>query len=312
MMPAIDALIPVLLVIATGHFVARIGLVDGDQWRGFEKIAYYVLFPCIVIRNLALVDFTELPFLSLGATLIGSILVMSALTLALRPVLEKAFDISPPRFTSIFQGAVRWNTFVALAMADRLWGPEGVALIAVAIVAMIPLLNILSVLVLARYASGEAPKPGKMALDLIKNPFIWSTAIGLTVNIVQMNFHIMPPDQIMTAMEMMGRAALSAGLLAVGASLNLGALRRPGPALTTAVTLRLIGMPLLASGFATMLSVSGVAHGVAILATAVPTATGSYLLARQMGGDAKLMAEILTLQTIVAVVTLPVALAYLG
>ena len=312
MMPAIDALIPVLLVIATGHFIARIGLVDGDQWRGFEKIAYYVLFPCIVIRNLALVDFSKLPFLSLGATLIGSILVMSVLTLALRPFLQSAFDISPPRFTSIFQGAVRWNTFVALAMADRLWGPEGVALIAVAIVAMIPLLNVLSVLVLARYAEGSAPSAPKMLFDMIKNPFIWSTAVGLTVNFIQMSFQVMPPDQVMTALEMMGRAALSAGLLAVGASLNLSALRRPGPALATATLLRLVGMPLLAAGFATVLGLTGVANGVAILAMAVPSATGSYLLARQMGGDAKLMAEILTLQTILAIITLPVALALLG
>lgn len=312
MMPAIDALIPVLLVIATGYGVARIGLVNGDQWRGFEKIAYYVLFPCIVIRNLALVDFTQLPFLSLGMTLIGSILTMSVIVLALRPLLESRFGVSPVRFTSIFQGAVRWNTFVALAMADRLWGAEGVALIAVAIVAMIPLLNVLSVLVLARYAAGKAPSAGRMVLDLIKNPFIWSTALGLLINIVQMHFHVMPPDQVMTAMEMMGRAALSAGLLAVGASLDLGALRRPGPALSTATVLRLVGMPLLASGFAALLGVGGVALGVAILAMSVPSATGSYLLARQMGGDAKLMAEILTLQTVVAIVTLPVAIAVLG
>lgn len=308
MFMALEALLPVLLVIATGHLVARLGLVTGDQWRGFEKIAYFVLFPCIIIRNLALVDFRELPFLSLGATLVGAILVMSALLLAIRPLLERWFAISSPRFTSIYQGAVRWNTFVGLAMADRLWGAEGVALIAVAIVAMIPLLNVLSVLVMIRYAHGTTPGIARILLDLIKNPYIWSTAVGLAINLTG----LMPPDAIMVSMEMMGRAALAAGLLVVGASLDIGSLRRPGPALATSTVLRLVGMPLLAAGFAALLGLAGTAHGVAILATAVPAATGSYLLARQMGGDAKLMAEILTLQTVVAILTLPLALAVLG
>ncbi|MEI2384174.1 AEC family transporter [Breoghania sp. JC706] len=308
MMMALDALLPVLLVILTGHVVARLGLVTGDHWRGFEKIAYYVLFPCIIIRNLALVDFADLPYLALGATLAGSILVMSVILLVLRPLLERWFAVSPVRFTSIYQGAVRWNTFVGLAMADRLWGAEGVALIAVAIVAMIPLLNVLSVLVMIRFAAGTSTGVLRVLADLVKNPYIWSTVVGLAINLTG----LMPPEAVMVSMEMMGRAALAAGLMVVGASLDIGALRRPGPALATSTVLRLIGMPLLAAGFAATFGLTGTALGVAILGTAVPTATGAYLLARQMGGDANLMAEILTFQTVAAIVTLPLALAMLG
>ncbi|MDJ0929872.1 hypothetical protein [Breoghania sp.] len=107
MMMALDALVPVLLVIATRYIVARLGLVTGDHWRGFEKIAYFVIFPCIIIRNLVLVDFGTLPYLQLGATLAGSILTMSAFLLAMRPLLQRWFVVSPARFTSVFQGAMR-------------------------------------------------------------------------------------------------------------------------------------------------------------------------------------------------------------
>ncbi|MDJ0929873.1 AEC family transporter [Breoghania sp.] len=186
-------------------------------------------------------------------------------------------------------------------MADRLWGAEGVALIAVAIVAMIPLLNVLSVLVMIRYAHGPSKDVLHILTDLMKIPYIWSAAIGLAINFVD----LMPPDAIMVSMEMMGRAALAAGLMVVGASLDIGALRRPGPALTTATLLRLVGMPSLVAGFAAILGLTGAAHGIAIPATAIPSSPGAYLLARQMGGDAKLMAEILTLQTLAAIVTLP-------
>jgi predicted permease len=115
----------------------------------------------------------------------------------------------------------------------------------------------------------------------------------------------------MEALDMLGRAALAAGILAAGAGLDLSALRRPGIALGGATVLRLVGMPLLAALFAGMLGVSGPALAVAIIATAVPTATASYVLARRMGGDAKLISEIITLQTVAAVVTLPLAVAFL-
>ncbi len=79
----------------------------------------------------------------------------------------------------------------------------------------------------------------------------------------------------------------------------------PAYALGLGTLLRLLLMPLLASGFTALLGVTGTARGIAILAAAVPTASASYILARKMGGDAKLMAEIVTLQTLLAVVTLP-------
>ncbi|WP_321503104.1 AEC family transporter [Breoghania sp.] len=309
MMMALDALLPVLLVIATGHVVARIGLVTGDNWRGFEKLTYFVLFPCIIIRNLALVDFGALPFVQLGLTLAGAVSIVATFLLLIRTRLERRYGISPARFTSIFQGSVRWNTFVALAMADQMWGPEGVALIAVAIVAMVPLLNMLSVTVMSRFANADTPfSLTRLLRDLTRNPYIVATLVGLVINMTG----LMPPEAVMTSMEMLGRCALAAGLLVVGASLDIGALRRPGPALSTAAILRLVALPTVAAGLGTLLGLSGMALAAAVLCTSVPTSSGAYLLAREMGGDAELMAEILTLQSIAAIVTLPIALVVLG
>ncbi len=178
-----NALLPVLLVIAAGSVVARMGIITAEQWRGVEKIAYFVLFPAIIIHTVSRTDFSSLPAGGIAATLLSSILVTGSLALLLRPFLANRFKVSSPRFTSIFQGAIRWNTFVALALADEMIGPEGVALLAVAIVTMIPVLNIASVLVLARYAKGSPPGARKILIDLVKNPFIWSTAVGLMLNV---------------------------------------------------------------------------------------------------------------------------------
>ncbi|WP_349361303.1 AEC family transporter [Stappia sp.] len=304
MTSVLNALLPVLLVIAAGHVVARMGLITGEQWRGVERIAYFVLFPAIIIATVAQTDFMALPAFEMSVTLMLSILAMAALTLALHPLLTRVFGLDGPRYSSVFQGATRWNTFVALAIADEMLGADGLALLAVAIVAMIPLLNIVNVLVLARFASGTTPGPGKILLDLGRNPFIWSTAVGLLLNLSGLPL----PRFAWSTLEILGSAALPIGIVCVGAGLDLAALRRPGPALTSSLVLKLAVMPALGFGFATLMGVTGPAFAVVMIAMAVPSASGSYLLARQMGGDAKLMAEILTLQTLVAALTMPLAL----
>ena len=50
---------------------------------------------------------------------------------------------------------------------------------------------------------------------------------------------------------------------------------------------------------------------VAILLAALPTATSAYILARQLGGDAPLMAGIISGQTLLAIVTIPLMLSIL-
>uniref|UniRef100_UPI003BAB78E4 AEC family transporter n=1 Tax=Stappia sp. TaxID=1870903 RepID=UPI003BAB78E4 len=298
----LDALLPVLLVIAAGHLVARLGIITGDQWRGVERVAYFLFFPSIVFAAVARTDFMALPAFGMSATLMLSVLAMTATALVLRPVLAARFGISGPRFTSIFQGSVRWNTFVAMAIAENMLGPEGLALLAVAIVAMIPLINVLCVLVLSRFASGEAPGARKILLDLARNPFIWSTGAGLLANASGLPL----PEIAWSTLDMLGSAALPVGIVCVGAGLDLRALRRPGPALTSALILKLMLMPLFGFGFAMLIGITGPALAAVMISMSVPAAGASYLLARQMGGDAPLMAEILTLQTLSAAVTMPI------
>ncbi|SDU19524.1 AEC family transporter [Stappia sp. ES.058] len=299
-----NALLPVLLVIATGYLVARMGIITGEQWRGIERIAYFVLFPAIIIATVAQTDFMALPAFEMSATLVASVITMAVIALGLQPLLRRVFLVDGPRFTSVFQGATRWNTFVALAIANKMLGPDGVALLAVAIVAMVPLLNVMCVLVLSHFTSGAAPGVRKIVLDLVRNPFIWSTATGLALNVTGLPL----PLFAWSTLEILGSAALPIGIVCVGAGLDLNALRRPGPALSTALVLKLAVMPVLGFSYATLMGVHGPAFTAVMIAMSLPSAGGSYLLARQMGGDAKLMAEILTLQTLAAAVTMPIAL----
>lgn len=305
-MPLIDSLIAVFLVIATGWALKASGLVAASHWSGVERLTYQVLFPAVVIATLAAADLGTLPVASVGGSLVGAILIVAALLFALRALLERA-GISGPAFTSVLQGSVRWNTFVALALAAGLYGRDGATLMAIAVASMIPLLNVMCVLALVRHAGGAPMSLPQTLKTIATNPFIWSSALGLALNLIH---HIVPVPAL-NAVDILGRAALGVGLLVVGAGIELRRLAQPRLAHAVAIGLKLVVMPLLAWGLARMLGVEGTPLTVTVIAAAVPTATAAYFLARQMGGDAPLMAEITTLQTLLAMVTLPAALLLL-
>ncbi|MGL4729710.1 MAG: AEC family transporter [Bosea sp. (in: a-proteobacteria)] len=297
---AITSLAGVFLIIAMGYALKRLSIINEAAFAGFERITYLVFFPAVIIQTLAMANLAGTPLFGVAAALVGAILIVAGSLTLLRPFLHK-IGIDGPAYTSIFQGATRWNTFVAISLAGSLFGSQGLALMAVAVAAMVPLLNVMCVSVLVRHASGARIPVLALIKTILANPFVWSCIVGLMLHpFVQ---HI--PDFMKLSLDIVARAALAAGLVVVGAGLELSRLRKPGLATMLAVVLKLIAMPLLAFMLARMLGVQGVALQTVMIAAAVPTATAAYILARQMGGDAKLMAEITTIQTLLSMLTLP-------
>ncbi len=200
---------------------------------------------------------------------------------------------------------MRWNTYVGLAVAGGLAGPAGLAVAAVGLAVMIPALNTISVITLARHGHNAAPGLRRMGLQILRNPFIWSCAAGAAINA----FHLPVPPVVVTFGDILGRASLALGLLVVGAGLRLGDLRRPRAASWVASVLKLLVLPALAVAIGVWWRLTGVDLLIVAVAAAVPSAPNGYVLARQMGGDAPLLAEILTVQTLAAAATMPLAIA---
>ena len=292
------ALVPVFLLIVLGFALRQSLMRLETQWHGLERLVYYVLLPALLIDTLTRADLAEVPVIGVGGAL-----MLSALLLSLLLAAKCAIDGSA--FTSIFQGATRWQTYVALAVAGNLYGDLGLALASVAMVAIIPLVNVLSVAVLAHYASPERPSARAIAMTVVRNPLIWACAVGLAVNVLQ----IPVPRMLHEVAEALGRSSLAIGLLVTGAGLHLEGLFRRSAAAALAVFLKLILMPAVAVGLALLFGLSGTNLAVVVCCTAVPTSSSGYVLARQMGGDAPLLAQIITLQTILAAITMPVVIA---
>ena len=157
MSSVVAALIPVFLLMAAGALARRFLVTEEDHWVGIERLVYFLLFPALLIDTLALVDLSEVSVATVGGALLIAVLLMGALCLALRPLFIRWLRIDGPAYTSLFQGATRWQTFAALAVAGNLYGKLGLALASVAAIAMIPVLNVMSIWVLAHFAAPSRP-----------------------------------------------------------------------------------------------------------------------------------------------------------
>ena len=299
MIDVVAALIPVFAIIAVGAALRRWRFMPDESWRAVEQMTYFVLFPCFLFGAIAFADFTNEPVGRMALLLAGAMIVMATLAFPFRTALA----LDGPAFTSLFQGAVRWNSYVAMGAIAAVLGSNGLALAAIAVAIMVPLANALCVVVLMRHAGGESGIV-MLAKQLVRNPLILACLAGIAVQLAGL-----PIPKVATAtVDLIGKAALPLGLLAVGASLDLGDARsRPAPLIAASI-LKLLVMPALVAAGALILGVTGPAKVAALICAAVPGASSSYILARQLGGDAPLMANITTAQTLAAMLTMPIML----
>lgn len=306
MLTIVLALAPIFLLILIGHAMKRWRFVPDAFWAPAEKITYYITFPALLTGNLARADLAGLAWGPVALVCVAATVAAGLGAYVLRPLM----GTTGPGFTTAFQGSIRPNTYVGLAGAAALFGPDGVTVTAICIAAVVPLVNIMAVTVLTRTVPGrEGPGLIAVAKGVVTNPIIVACAIGIALNILGWPL----PPVIDPLLEILGRAALPVGLLAVGAGLALGALRTAGRPVLLASALKLLALPVLAAlGLAWMEVETAAVVGTVVLYAGLPCSASAYVLARQMGGDAPMMANLITFQTLAAVVTLPLALRLLG
>ncbi|KVP79082.1 transporter [Burkholderia ubonensis] len=296
------ALAPVALLVALGHGLKRSGFVGDAFWPSAERLCYYVLLPALFAHGLASARLQSLAVMPLALALVGSTVAAAAALLLIRPFVR----VDGAGFTSVFQGAVRFNNYVGASLAAGLFGAQGIALAAVCVAAIVPTVNLMCVLVFARYGSARL---GIAALvrQIVSNPLVVACATGIAMQASGATF----PPAIEPAVRALGAASMPLGLLCVGAALTFDAARAWMQPVCVASAFKFVAMPLLTLVAGRVLGLGDAALTVALLFQALPTSSASYLMARQLGGDAPLMAGITAFQTLFATIAMPAVLTTL-
>jgi malonate transporter and related proteins len=289
-------LLPDLSLIAFGFLLYRITQWGDSFWAGLEKLVYYVLFPvllfhAIVTSEVRLAD--AVPFsLAVGALVVTGVLLAS--------FAGRLFQVDERRLASSLQCAFRFNSYVLMAIAQRLAGAEGVALSALAVAIAVPSCNIVAVWHLSRHA------PGGFLKEVVKNPLILGTVAGLAGNLGGLEL----PEPVSAFMARLGAAALALGLLAVGAGLRPSGASGDRAFAAYLTAIKLLALPLAALGLAIVLQLPVLATQVLVLYAAMPTASSCYILANRMGGDGPYVAMLIMVSTLASVAALPFWLSW--
>ena len=292
------ALLPVAVLILVGFGLKQAKLLPEEAWSGMEKLTYFVLFPALLIRTLGKQSLAGVPWLSMLIVVVGALMVAAMVLIIvhrIRPSNNGAV------FTSIFQGGVRFNTYIALAVAQGLYGAEGLALGSVAVGFMVVLINLLCISAFAVWGKAEIQGVATFVREVLVNPLIIACGIGWFLSLSGIGL----PGVTEDVFEIIGRAALPLGLLAVGASLKPELIRGHFASIATSSFVQFGLKPLVVVLFVSHTGLGGIAAAVLIIAFAVPTAPSAYILARQLGGDAEAMASIITFQTLSAFLAMP-------
>ncbi len=294
-------LFPDFSLILCGYLVCRYTALNRPVWDQVEILVYYFLFPVLLFHSIV-----KSPLdLSAASSLIGAGLAMGVSGIALSyalphlPVIGRHVDARLHAASA--QVAFRFNSFIGLALADRLAGPEGLLLLAVLIGFCVPLFNVGAVWPMARHAQRSVGR------ELLRNPLIIATVSGLVANVL--GFRV--PAWADPTLSRIGAASLALGLMAAGAGLRFSSLGQ-GKVLAVAVlAIKHLLLPLIALGLSRAFGLTPVQTTILLAFSALPTASSCFVLAARMGYDGAYVAGLVTLSTLLGVVSLSFALGVL-
>jgi malonate transporter len=295
------SILPVFLLLLFGALLQTKRFPVEDFWPGVDKLVYWVLFPSMLFYNISKADLSSSVLPSYTLILGLSLFTVSVLAL----IISLMNRVDRPTGTSILQASIRFNSFIALALASTIYGEEGLILATLGAAILIPCVNVVLVITMVSLHGNKNGKSLSSLLikELFKNPLILSIAAGVVVNLTDIGEFVILLTDIT---GILARATLPLVLLAVGASLRLQALKSSPRLLVLSTLTRLVGFPLCIGIGCTILGVGPLEACVAILFGAVPTATSGYALAKQLGGNASILSVFISVQTGLTLLTLPV------
>ena len=292
----LNAVLPIFALVLLGYWAKRLGMLDRGDVARMNKVFFRFFMPVMVFYNLYTSDLSSAVKPVLLAYAFGGVIVIFLLAL----LLVQRVEPERSRRGVIVQGLFRSNQVViGLPVVASLMGEGNIAPTVILTATVVPLFNALSVVILEVYG-GQRTKPGKLVLDILKNPLI----IGSVVGIVFLVFGWRLPAPAATTAKQLAQAASPVMLFLLGAFLQLDGLKRDLGAVLWVSAGRLLIVPALILLPAVLLGFRGVDLASLIPIFASSTAVASFTMAQQMGGDAELAGNIVVATSALCALTL--------
>jgi malonate transporter and related proteins len=304
------SVLPIFLIALVGSIIKRKWLTSDEFWRGLEKLSFYILFPAMLFEHTLEVNLNNSEFTRLIIALfIANLLVSIGLV-----VYQFRTDYDRVQFTSVFQGATRYNSYIFFALGAALFGEDGLKIIATISPYLLILTNVTAIISFAYYI----PKSGSnltikrglviMFKSIVANPFVLASIAGGLFNY----FDLILNQGIEKTIHSFSNSSFAIGMLVVGAGMKLKIKPEYLNQIIFTSGVKLIIMPIVTFIILWMMSITGTSKSVGILFSCLPCASSAYILSRQLGGDVDTMSSIVTFSTIFSIISLSLLVYILG
>ncbi|WP_169543697.1 AEC family transporter [Sneathiella aquimaris] len=297
------SVLPIFLLLILGHVLRRWQFPGEAFWPLADKLTYWVLFPALLFYRTTTAPLGGEMVGTFAMALLGALIISAVVAVGS----ARLFGISGAVSGSLFQGATRHNTFIAFATADMLFGSDGLLIAAVATSILVPPTNLFCVTALVLYQgkTGTTSLKKRLVQELARNPLLLAIGAGVFLNLSGIGSLPVIHDMA----NILSRAALPTALLCVGAGLHIRAMKAETRSLVISSICKLVLFPAVMIGVILATGLDGTAAVILVIYGAVPTASSGYALAKQLGSDADVMAAIITIQTFLSMITLPLSIA---
>jgi malonate transporter len=294
-------LFPDFSLILCGYFLCRFTGLNRSVWQQTEHLVYYFLFPVLLFYSIAKspLDIQATSSFLMAGVSMGLAGIALSYSLPYWPWLGS--KINRRDHAASAQIGFRFNSFIALALVERLCGAEGLLLISVLIGFCVPMFNVGAVWPMARHGDSGFGR------EIVRNPLILATTSGLAFNLS--GFAI--PAILDPSLSKIGAASLALGLLSAGAGMEVKALNQGKLLGSLVLTLKHLFLPCIAWSLAQIFKLNELQTTVLLIFSALPTASTCYVLAARMGYNGSLVAGLVTLSTLLGMLSLPFALGVL-
>ncbi|TCS39976.1 AEC family transporter [Reinekea marinisedimentorum] len=298
--PLLYVLLPSLIIILIGKLVSLRWLRDPKIWNSIDQLNFRLLIPCLIVSILAKSNLDSYEVDQIAAVILLTLgLIAIGLFALYRLNLIK--DLSAASFSSVFQTSTRWNTTIAIVLISQLFGDSYLAIIAVIMVMFMPLANVLNITMLIYLLNNDQNSLVSYISKILKNPIIVSCLVGIALSYSPIQLS----NALLTGLNRLGQASVATALLSLGAGISFNMSRTGLMAITTSCIFKLVVMPVLVMILALLIGIEHKLACVMALSLAAPTAMNGYVVAKEMGGDAPLYANISSIQTLFSFITLP-------
>ena len=301
---ALNAVIPFLVYMGVGAIATRFGWADDELWRKINSLVFKTMFPFMMFSCIYRVETdVEVNWLYIG-TALASVFVLVGILMAVVPRLVPG----DPQRGVIVQGIYRTNmVFFALPLAESIFGDSSLVATATIIAFIAPTYNILAVIILEYFRGGSA-SPKVLAISLIKNPLIQGFIVGLVFHFAGWKL----PAPIESPVLTLANISIPLALIVLGGTIRFSEVQQNARVVSTVIIVKMVILPAIMLAITLLLPLSAPERFMLFLTFAAPTASASYPMAENMGGDGPLAGQIVAFSSAISVVTLFLWVAGLG